>query len=177
MPRKDEKERLTELYDRHRPIAVSVSDVVPPHVPAVPVTHTLAGGELDSPGEKVEPGFPESIVDRLVDADIPFQGKSSGRRLALAQWIGDADNPLTARVMVNRIWQQHFGHGILRTTSDLGKNGDRPTHPELLDWLATKFVEQGWEHQGDTPVDAELCDLPAIRRTSCLGTIRRGRPG
>ena len=141
---KDEKERLTELYDRHRPIAVSVSDVVPPHVPAIPVTHTLAGGELDSPGEKVEPGFPESIVDRLADADIPFQGKSSGRRLALAEWIADADNPLTARVMVNRIWQQHFGHGILRTTSDLGRNGDRPTHPELLDWLATQFVEQGW---------------------------------
>ena len=77
-------------------------------------------------------------------AEIPFVGGSSGRRLALAEWIGSPANPLTARVMVNRLWQHHFGEGIVRTPSDFGINGDRPSHPELLDYLATQFVEKKW---------------------------------
>jgi hypothetical protein len=64
--------------------------------------------------------------------------------MTLAKWIATPDNPLTARVMVNRIWQQHFGRGIVETTSDFGKNGSRPTHPELLDWLAIRFIEEKW---------------------------------
>jgi hypothetical protein len=70
--------------------------------------------------------------------------KSSGRRLALANWIASADNMLTARVTANRIWQFHFGRGIVRSTNNFGQIGDRPTHPELLDWLAAQFVGGGW---------------------------------
>jgi hypothetical protein len=69
---------------------------------------------------------------------------SSGRRTALANWIADPQNPLTARVMVNRIWYQDFGHGIVDSVSDFGKMGEKPTNPELLDWLASEFVQQGW---------------------------------
>src|SRR5205823_153027 len=65
-------------------------------------------------------------------------------RTALAHWIASAQNPLTARVIVNRIWQWHFGQGLVRTPNDFGTRGERPTHPELLDWLAIEFVEHGW---------------------------------
>jgi len=72
------------------------------------------------------------------------QGESTGRRLALADWIASADNPLTARVLVNRIWQHHLGRGLVPTPNDFGKTGLGPTHPELLDWLAAEFIEGGW---------------------------------
>lgn len=96
-------------------------------------------GSLMSPGvlsvaARVEPAFPEP----------PADSKSSWRRRAFAEWIASPDNPLTARVMVNRIWQHHFGAGIVRTPNNFGKSGARPSHPELLDWLATEFVRQGW---------------------------------
>ncbi|MBI1790340.1 MAG: PSD1 domain-containing protein [Acidobacteria bacterium] len=141
---RDRSRRLGELPARHRPLAYAVSDVTPPHVPAVADTYVLAGGELANKGEKVEPGFLSCVTGDSGPAKIPFAGGSSGRRLALAEWIASADNPLTARVMVNRIWQHHFGEGLVRTPSDFGRNGERPSHPELLDWLAAQLVEKKW---------------------------------
>jgi hypothetical protein len=140
----DKARKLTEMAARYRPIAYSVSDVVPPQVPSLADTYVLAGGELANKGEKVEPGFLQAVAGKDEAAKIPFAGGSSGRRTALADWIASPDNPLTARVIVNRLWQHHFGEGIVRTPSDFGINGDRPSHPELLDWLATQLVGQHW---------------------------------
>lgn len=82
----------------------------------------------------------------LVDPQpvFPAPKRSSLRRLTLAQWIAGPENPLTARVIVNRVWQHHFGEGLVRTPSDFGRMGERPTNPELLDWLSHWFVQQGW---------------------------------
>jgi hypothetical protein len=102
-----------------------------------PVTHLLRRGNPASPGEAVEPGF-------LSVMRSPSSGRSSGRRRALADWIAAPDNPLTARVIVNRVFQHHFGRGLVRTPSDFGLQGSLPTHPELLDWLAGHFVQDGW---------------------------------
>ncbi len=138
-------QKLTLDIARHQPIAYSVNEVAPPAVMDVEPTHVLAGGERTGIGELVEPGFLKRITGNSEAATIPYTGRyRSGRRRALAEWIASPANPLTARVMVNRIWQHHFGEGLVRTPSDFGMNGDRPSHPELLDWLATQFVEKKW---------------------------------
>ena len=107
-------------------------------------THVLVGGDLQAPSDPVSPGALEAVArySALPAADIPQT--VSGRRRALAEWVADPRNPLTARVMVNRIWQYHFGRGIAANPNNFGKMGKKPTHPQLLDWLAAFFVEQGW---------------------------------
>jgi len=93
----------------------------------------------------VEPGYLQALVSGAPPTSHPPKtGDSSGRRLALARWIASPNNPLTARVMVNRIWHWHFGRGIVATPSNFGKMGVKPSHPELLDWLATEFTRRGW---------------------------------
>jgi len=93
---------------------------------------------------EVEPAFPAVLaVGGSSSPDIRPVDRSSGRRTALANWIGHSDNALTMRVIVNRIWQAHFGRGLVATPNDFGRKGQRPTHPELLDWLTTRFVEGG----------------------------------
>jgi hypothetical protein len=93
----------------------------------------------------VEPGYLQTLVIGAPPTSHPPKtGGGSGRRRALAEWIASPDNPLTARVMVNRIWHWHFGRGIVATPSNFGKMGAKPSHPELLDWLATEFIRQGW---------------------------------
>ncbi len=111
----------------------------------VPPLHVHVRGNASTNGERVEPGFPEIFGGGEAVVPTPKPGqKTSGRRRALAEWIVRPDNRRTARVMVNRIWQYHFGRGICATSSDFGYLGTMPTHPELLDWLATEFVRRGW---------------------------------
>ncbi|MEZ6060601.1 MAG: DUF1553 domain-containing protein [Planctomycetaceae bacterium] len=100
-------------------------------------TYVLVRGQYDKPGERVTPGVPDIFP--------PLPADERNNRLALARWLVSPANPLTARVAVNRFWQHHFGAGLVRTTEDFGVQGERPTHPELLDWLATEFVRSGWD--------------------------------
>ncbi|MBL8235713.1 MAG: DUF1553 domain-containing protein, partial [Bryobacterales bacterium] len=106
--------------------------------------HVLSVGVYNKPLEPVEPGFLTILHPEPAMIEPPAGGTSTGRRTALAKWLTSAQNPLTARVMVNRIWHYHFGRGIVASTSDFGIMGERGTHPELLDWLATEFVRSGW---------------------------------
>ncbi len=109
-----------------------------------PSTHVLRTGLYDAPVYEVEPGFLTILAPEPAKVVPPEGMNSTGRRSALAHWLADPQNPLTARVMVNRIWHYHFGRGIVATPSDFGMMGDRPTHKELLDYLAATFVENGW---------------------------------
>jgi hypothetical protein len=110
-----------------------------------PDTYVLIRGSAHARGARVEPAFPVILGgDKPTIPTRPAQARTTGRRLALANWIVSPNNRLTARVMANRVWQYHFGRGIVRSPNDFGLQGDRPTHPELLDWLAGEMVARGW---------------------------------
>jgi hypothetical protein len=114
------------------------------HAEIIPAVHIAIRGDFRNPGPEVHPGLPAVLSDGKdlpEPAEAPFVPQ---RRKALALWLTQPDHPLTARVMVNRMWQWHFGRGIVATPNDFGRQGDRPSHPELLDWLATDFVSRGW---------------------------------
>ncbi len=143
----DEKKRWEALRDKlatydhlkpkQLPPAFTVTDVGPVAPPTV-----IPGDATD---EDIAPGF-FTVLDAS-NAEIvppPLAKNSTGRRTALARWIASPDNPLSTRVIANRIWQYHFGHGLARTSSDFGHLGDAPSHPELLDWLTSEFVDRGW---------------------------------
>jgi hypothetical protein len=140
----DFKQELNQTKRQPRPprtLALSVNNclVYPP------ASHVMIRGNAHSPGAAVEPAFPSVLgfpIPPLPKTDKT--ARSSGRRNILADWMTSRDNPLTARVMVNRIWQNHFGRGIVPTPNDFGKFGQLPTHPELLDWLADEFMRGGW---------------------------------
>ena len=123
---------------------VSMALVVTEH-PKTPDTFVLGRGSPLAPGEKVEPAFAEVLGGGAAEVSAITAGSpSSGRRTALANWIASAENPMTAKVMVNRIWQHHFGRGIVRSPNNFGLLGDMPTHPQLLNYLADEFVKHGW---------------------------------
>ena len=111
----------------------------------VPSTFLFHRGDPDQPKQAIAPGGLTILDSRLaMKLDKPSDLPSSGRRLALAKWLTDRNNPLTARVLVNRISMEHFGKGIVGTPGDFGRLGEKPTHPELLDYLAVEFMENGW---------------------------------
>lgn len=116
-----------------------------------PVTRMLSRGQVDVPGRPVEPGFLSVLCDSEAKSRTPrtaADAPSSQRRLAVARWLTDRTSPaggLVARVAVNRVWQHLFGRGIVATPGNLGVGGAKPTHPQLLDWLAAEFVESGWK--------------------------------
>ncbi len=109
-----------------------------------PATFVLFQGDYKSPRQEVTPGVISALDPNPLRETIATRAGSSGRRLALANWITSPQNPLTARVIVNRVWQQLFGQGLVRTPGDFGLAGLSPDDPELLDWLAIRFVEDGW---------------------------------
>ena len=114
------------------------------HGPHAKETHVLIRGNAGTPGAQVQPRFLNVLGNEDATPSDSMHGMSCGLRTQLAHWIASPDNPLTARVIANRVWQHHFGRGIVRTPNDLGKAGLPPTHPELLDWLASELIENDW---------------------------------
>ena len=110
-------------------------------------TRVLRRGDVQSPGDVVSPGAPEAVGRAAGlggDLGLTPDAPEARRRIAFAGWLADPRNPLPARVVVNRVWQHHFGRGIVATPNDFGASGSAPTHPELLDWLASEFIARGW---------------------------------
>ncbi|MBC8165888.1 MAG: DUF1553 domain-containing protein, partial [Bryobacteraceae bacterium] len=138
----------------HKLVSIFTGYAAPPMAPGVidvgreaPRTFIAIRGNPQSPGEEVKPGF----LSALGGGEIPepdLHATTTGRRKALAEWITSDKNPLFARVMANRIWQGHFGAGLLRTPSDFGVRAGKPTHPELLDWLATELIDKKYSLKG-----------------------------
>jgi len=130
--------------------------------PKEPV-YLLKGGNVMNRGDAV---VPESLSTLpFAPFTVPEDRPEGERRVALARWLGDARNPLTARVMANRLWHYHFGRGLVGTPSDFGFNGERPTHPELLDYLASRLLAYGWRLK---PLHREILLSAAYRRASTL---------
>ncbi len=145
----EERERREKVRQEIAQAEAAVAGVPEPTklyaaVPKASVTpaFVLERGSVAQPREPVGAGAMTAV--RQVNLDLPMEANDRDRRLALADWIASDRNPLTARVIVNRVWYLHFGTGLVNTPSDFGVNGDRPSHPELLDWLAVSFMENGW---------------------------------
>jgi mono/diheme cytochrome c family protein len=140
--------RQREKLERERPksleLALAIKEEANPRD-----TFVLLRGNPQAQGDRVDPAFPAVLIAaNTKPPELPPRRSgrdSSGRRKVLADWIASPNNPLTARVMVNRVWQYHFGRGLVRSSSNFGYMGSPPTHPELLDWLASEFVKNGWK--------------------------------
>jgi hypothetical protein len=172
-----ERERLKRaIHDIEvtRPRPPSKALALVEQAKTAPETYVLRRGDPKSPGPKVEPRPPGIVLTSLrgeaFPDEIPTREHSTGRRLALARWLARPDNPLTARVIVNRLWQHHFGRGIVATPSDFGVRGETPSHPELLDWLATELIAQGWRLK---PLHRLLVTSAAYRQSSRVVTGRQ----
>lgn len=188
----DQKKRRAELQaqlaacERTKPQPpTEVAGMIVGELESVPpVTHFLAAGSYDKPLDEVLPGF-LSVLDPNGNADaevISPRPYTSGRRSALARWLTSPDNPLTPRVIVNRIWQGHFGKGLVENANDFGTQTPPPSHPELLDWLAREFVSPSLSKEGpggsDKNVSAAAIPVPEPRSaTPPNPPLRRGENG
>lgn len=133
-----------EALDQQRPQPLPTAMGIREDGPNPPPSFFLHHGSPGNKGSLMSPGVLSVAARAEVEFPAAENAKSSGRRRAFAEWIASPENPLTARVMVNRMWQHHFGEGIVPTPSNFGKSGMAPTHPHLLDWMATEFIRQGW---------------------------------
>jgi len=181
----------TRRRERYQPLAQSVFDashysmpwngarklrIKRNHKQQQVVSHILTGGALTAPGDVVQPGVLSAVslkVNSSVQAPYLVTSETAGRRTELARWIAHSENSLTTRAIVNRIWQYHFGTGLAANANNFGAKGAKPTHPELLDWLATDFVKNGWRikrlhrqmmmsetyRRASTPADPEQVSL------------------
>jgi hypothetical protein len=152
-------EKVAQLEGERRAIDNRISSTMVMHEMDTPRdTFLLTRGQYDKPGTKVEPGVPAFLP--------PLPAGAPKNRLSLARWLVDPANPLTARVAVNRYWQAYLGAGLVRTPEDFGSQGEQPTHPELLDWLATEFVAKGW----DVKAMQKLIVMSATYRQSSIAS-------
>ena len=158
-------ERERQALDAHRPAELPRAYVWDETSPKAPVTHVFKRGDPEKPTADVGPGLPAVLLHGEVTPPTPT-AHTTGRRLWLARWVTSPDNPLTARVLVNRVWQHHFGRGIVTTPNDFGLMGEAPTHPELLDWLAARFVADGWRLK---PLHRLIVLSSAYQLSSALG--------
>lgn len=145
---------MQKLIELRKDLEASKKRRIPP--PGTPImaisesghrpVHVLLRGSPHSPGDEVGPTVPAALGTKTPQVpDVSADALSSGKRLAIAKWMFAEDNPLTARVIANRLWQHHFGRGIVPTPNDFGKFGARPTHPQLLNWLASEVAAGGWK--------------------------------
>lgn len=173
-PAQGEYNEVTELKEkRHQLLETSITSMIMRELPEPRKTHVLNRGTYSDQGEEVTPGTP-SALPALEDAPA--------NRLGLARWIVDPKNPLTARVAVNRYWQMYFGRGLVATPEDFGTRSEAPSHPELLDWLASRFIQSGWDVKGmqrlivtsATYRQSSVVDKPSFERDPENRLLARG---
>jgi hypothetical protein len=170
--RREELKRQIDAIERTLPRPPAHAMALVDARNTAPPTHVFRRGDPKSPGPKVAPR-PPGVVLTAMPADAFSEQIAPGkettlRRSALARWLTRPDNPLTARVIVNRLWQHHFGKGIVATPSDFGVRGEEPTHPELLDWLASALVDAGWQLK---PMHRLLATSAAYRQSSSYRNV------
>jgi hypothetical protein len=137
-------QKLILLLEGDRPAGLPMALGLTDQGPTAEATRMLVRGDAHNPGGEVQPGYLWSLDRQPPTISPGAAGATTGRRLALARWITDPENTLTARVIANRLWHYHFGRGIVGTPSDFGAMGEPPSHPELLDWLARRLEDSGW---------------------------------
>lgn len=158
--------KISELEEALPPPLASIASIENREESRTPI-HVLKRGDWESKGDRVGLRPPAVLVSESTP-ELPLETKNP--RSALADWIADPKHPLTSRVMVNRLWQHHFGRGLVGTPNDFGANGDRPSHPELLDWLASTFVEGGWRMK---PLHRMIVLSSVYRQSSSSPAARR----